>query len=137
MADTKEVFELLDADGDGRMNVEEFGRAIRAVGHAPTEKEVREMYACPDGMTFADFKAVVSGYKGSNSRSKTEELRESLQVFDQDNSGSIAEPELRFLLSNMGEILTDTEVDQILKDAPKNKDGEINLESLLKMLVSM
>mmetsp|Transcript_27001 Transcript_27001/g.37570 ORF Transcript_27001/g.37570 Transcript_27001/m.37570 type:complete len:137 (+) Transcript_27001:37-447(+) len=131
----EEVFELFDADADGKLTVEEFGRALRALGHAPTEKEVQGMADQP--MDYPEFKQKLSSYRAPNEAQLRSELKDSFEVFDRDNSGCIPEAEMRFLLSNMGEILSDTEVDQILKDAPKNKDGEVILEATMKMLLAM
>eukprot|EP00467_Chlorarachnion_reptans_P025181 CAMPEP_0114522810 /NCGR_PEP_ID=MMETSP0109-20121206/20945_1 /TAXON_ID=29199 /ORGANISM="Chlorarachnion reptans, Strain CCCM449" /LENGTH=136 /DNA_ID=CAMNT_0001704061 /DNA_START=71 /DNA_END=481 /DNA_ORIENTATION=- len=133
----QEVFELFDADADDKLSIEEFGRALRALGNAPTEKEVEELAAGRETISYNEFKSVLSSYTSPKDSSIKQELRESLSVFDRENSGNVPEAELRFVLSNMGEILSDTEVDQIIKDAPKNKDGEIPIESLLKMILSM
>jgi len=116
--------------------VEEFGRALRALGKVPTEKEVKQL-ATSETMTFEDFKQAAASYRSDGNSSMISELRDSFMVFDRENSGCIAEPELRFVLSNMGDVLTDTETDQILKDAPKNKHGEINIEAMIKMLMAM
>jgi Ca2+-binding EF-hand superfamily protein len=39
----QEAFAYFDRDRDGRINGEEFGRVLRAVGHAPTEAELAAM----------------------------------------------------------------------------------------------
>mmetsp|Transcript_2342 Transcript_2342/g.2918 ORF Transcript_2342/g.2918 Transcript_2342/m.2918 type:complete len:135 (-) Transcript_2342:76-480(-) len=131
----KDVFELFDADDDGKLSIEEFGRALRALGKAPTEKEIEKLADAP--IDFDEFKKKVSMYQGPSSGTARSELKDSLDVFDRENSGCIPEAELRFLLSNMGEILSDMETEQILKDAPKNKDGEIILDGMMKMLLAV
>eukprot|EP00954_Amorphochlora_amoebiformis_P022025 1350343-Amorphochlora_amoeboformis.AAC.1 len=136
MANAKEVFELFDADADGKLNVEELGRALRALGNTPTEKEVKGL-ATSESISYDEFKQIAASCKSPPDSQLVGELRDSFMVFDRENAGCIPEPEMRFVLSNMGEILSDTEVDQILKDAPKNKDGEIVFEAMIKMLLAM
>lgn len=128
---------MFDADADEKLSLEEFGRAMRAMGNAPSEKEIQGLVAGNESISYEEFKSALASYSSPKDSAIAQELRESLTVFDRENSGHIPEAEMRFVLSNMGEILSDTEVDQILKDAPKNKDGEIPIESFMKMIFAM
>ena len=49
-------------------------------------------------------------------------------VFDKDNKGSISPDQLRVVLSNLGENMTDEEIDDIVLEADTDGDGEIDLE---------
>ena len=49
-------------------------------------------------------------------------------VFDRDNNGFIDEQELRDVLSNLGERLTDSEVHEMMLEADVNGDGKIDYE---------
>ena len=47
-------------------------------------------------------------------------------LFDRDGDGYIDASELRYLLTTLGEKLTDAEVDEIIKDVDVDGDGRVN-----------
>ena len=55
-----------------------------------------------------------------------EELRAAFGVFDKDSSGKISAAELRHVMTNLGEKLTDEEVDEMVREADIDGDGEID-----------
>lgn len=50
------------------------------------------------------------------------------RVFDKDGNGLINAAELRHVMTNLGEKLTDQEVDEMMKDADIDGDGQLNYE---------
>ena len=57
-----------------------------------------------------------------------EEIREAFRVFDRENNGYIKSAELRFVLRNIGEQLTEEEIDELIQEADLDEDGTINYE---------
>lgn len=55
-----------------------------------------------------------------------EELRAAFAVFDKDQSGKISAAELRHVMTNLGEKLSDEEVDEMMREADVDGDGEID-----------
>ena len=53
------------------------------------------------------------------------------RVFDKDGNGLINAAELRHVMTNLGEKLTDQEVDEMMKDADIDGDGQLNYEGEL------
>jgi calmodulin len=51
-------------------------------------------------------------------------------VFDKDGNGFISAIELRHVMTNLGEKLTDEEVDEMIREADVDGDGQINYEEL-------
>ena len=49
-------------------------------------------------------------------------------VFDKDGNGFISAAELRHVMTNLGEKLTDEEVDEMIREADIDGDGQINYE---------
>merc|ERR1711918_308711 len=65
-----------------------------------------------------------------------EELIEAFKVFDRDGNGFISAAELRHVMTNLGEKLTDEEVDEMIREADVDGDGQINYEEFVKMMMS-
>ena len=57
-----------------------------------------------------------------------EEIREAFKVFDKDGNGFISAAELRHVMTNLGEKLTDEEVDEMIREADIDGDGQVNYE---------
>lgn len=55
------------------------------------------------------------------------------QVFDKDGNGFISAAELRHIMTNLGEKLTDEEVDEMIREADIDGDGQINYEEFVKV----
>jgi calmodulin len=57
-----------------------------------------------------------------------DEIKEAFKVFDKDGNGYISAAELRHVMTNLGEKLTDEEVDEMIREADIDGDGQINYE---------
>ena len=54
---------------------------------------------------------------------KTEELREAFKTFDADGDGCTTRSELRRVMIKFGQNLTDPELDAVMLEVDKNRDG--------------
>lgn len=59
-----------------------------------------------------------------------EELREAFRVFDKDGNSFISAAELRHVMTNLGEKLTDEEVNEMIREADIDGDGQVNYDGL-------
>ena len=53
------------------------------------------------------------------------------RVFDKNNDGLISSKELRHVMTNLGEKLSEEEVDDMIKEADLDGDGMVNYEGNL------
>ena len=65
-----------------------------------------------------------------------EGLLEAFRVFDKDGNGFISASELRHVMTNLGEKLTDEEVDEMIKEADIDGDGLVNYEEFVTMMTT-
>lgn len=55
-----------------------------------------------------------------------DDLTEAFKVFDKNGDGKIDPKELRHVMTNLGEKLTDDEVDEMIRAADEDGDGMVN-----------
>uniref|UniRef100_A0A8C8R6P1 EF-hand domain-containing protein n=1 Tax=Pelusios castaneus TaxID=367368 RepID=A0A8C8R6P1_9SAUR len=57
-----------------------------------------------------------------------EEIREAFRAFDKDRNDSVSMEEFRHVMTNISEKLTDDEVEEMIKEAHADSDGEVSYE---------
>ena len=77
-------------------------------------------------MDFPEFLALMA--RKMNTEDIEEEMKEAFRVFDKDGNGFISAAELRHVMVNLGERLTDDEVEEMITEADMAGDGQINYE---------
>lgn len=66
-----------------------------------------------------------------------EDILDAFRVFDKDGNGFISNVELRYILTNLGEKLMEGEdLDEMIREAECNEDGQINYEAFVKVIMS-
>ncbi|CAM2098704.1 calmodulin, striated muscle [Caretta caretta] len=139
IAEFKEAFSLFDKDGDGSITTGELGTVMRSLGQNPTEAKLQDMVGelDTDGSGTVDFPEFLSLMaRKMRDMDSEEEIREAFRVFDEDGIGYISAAELRHVMTNLGEKLTDEEVDEMIKEADADGNGQVNYEEFVRMMVS-
>jgi calmodulin len=108
------------ADGDGTITTKELGTVMRSLGQNPTEGELQDMVnevdANGDGtIDFPEFLTMMA--RKMRDTDSEEEIKEAFKVFDKDGNGCISAAELRHVMANLGEKLSDNEVDEMIREA--------------------
>ncbi|KAK3033925.1 hypothetical protein RJ639_034725 [Escallonia herrerae] len=144
IAEFKEAFNLFDKDGDGSITTKELGTVMRSLGQNPTEVELQDMINEVDAdqngtIDFPEFLNLMSRKMKVNYYTDTdseEELREAFKVFDKDQNGSISAAELHHVMTNLGEKLTDEEVNEMIREADLDGDGQVSYEEFVRMMLA-
>ena len=55
-----------------------------------------------------------------------EEITEAFRIFDKDSSGFISTAEFKHVMTNLGEKLTDDEIEEMMREADVDNDDRIN-----------
>ncbi|MBA0806514.1 hypothetical protein Gohar_005965 [Gossypium harknessii] len=139
IAEFKEAFSLFDKDGDGCITTKDLETVMRSLGQNPTEAElqgmINEVDADQNGtIDFPEFLNLIA--RKMKDTDSEEELKEAFKVFDKDQNGFISAAELRHVMTNLGEILTDEEVDEMIHEADTDGDGQVNYEEFVRMMVA-
>ncbi|ELK30923.1 Centrin-2 [Myotis davidii] len=133
----KEAFDLFDIDGSGTIDVKELKIAMRALGFEPKKEEVKKLIAEIDKegtgtISFEDFFAIMS--LKMSEKDEKEELLKAFKLFDDDATGSITLNNIKRVAKELGETLTDDELQEMLDEADRDGDGEINEDEFLRMM---
>ncbi|ETS64955.1 calmodulin [Moesziomyces aphidis] len=139
IAEFKEAFSLFDKDGDGTITTKELGTVMRSLGQNPTEAELQDMVNEVDAdgngtIDFPEFLTMMA--RKMKDTDSEEEIKEAFKVFDKDGNGFISAAELRHVMTNLGEKLSDNEVDEMIREADVDGDGQINYEEFVNMMLS-
>ncbi|XP_025115372.1 calmodulin-A-like isoform X2 [Pomacea canaliculata] len=139
IAELREAFRLFDKDGDGSISTEELGTVMRNLGQFPSVEELntmlKEIDIDGDGtFSFEEFVQVMANMGGLNENSaedEEEELRQAFRVFDKSGCGYITPSDLRAVLQNIGENLTEEEIDEMIAEVDIDGDGRIDFEEFI------
>ncbi|KAJ8322150.1 hypothetical protein KUTeg_000621 [Tegillarca granosa] len=128
----KKTFAKLDRNGDGRISVDELVKGARYLGINPTiddaEAMIQEIDANGNGVI--DYSEFVTVMKKQLLLLTQEEklMRDAFQKFDADKTGFISVENLRKVLGNGRDPLSNEEIDELFKEADVDGDGRINYE---------
>ncbi|XP_013771959.1 calmodulin-A-like isoform X1 [Limulus polyphemus] len=139
VAEFKEAFMLFDKDSDGRITATELGIVMKSLGQQPTEKELRNMVEMVDQdgngtIEFNEFLFMMS--KKMKESDREEELSEAFKVFDRNGDGFISSSELSHVMFNLGEKLTEDDIEDMIKEADLDGDGLVNYQEFVTILTS-
>ena len=65
-----------------------------------------------------------------------DELMGAFKIFDRDGNEEISAAELRHVLTNLGEKISDEEIEEMIREADNNRDGLINYEEFIRMMMA-
>ncbi|CAF4743070.1 unnamed protein product, partial [Rotaria sp. Silwood2] len=93
---------------------------VRSLGQNPTEAELQDMINEVDAdgngtIDFPEFLTLMA--RKMKDTDSEEEILEVFRIFDKDGSGFISAAEFRYVMTNLGETLTDEELDDMLREA--------------------
>ncbi|XP_069505045.1 centrin-2 isoform X2 [Ambystoma mexicanum] len=133
----REAFDLFDSDGAGAIDVKELKVAMRALGFEPKKEEIKKMISDIDKegtgkISFGDFMVVMT-QKMADKDSK-EEILKAFRLFDDDDTGKISFKNLKRVAKELGENLTDEELQEMIDEADRDGDGEVNEQEFLRIM---
>ncbi|TNJ28379.1 Centrin [Giardia muris] len=133
----REAFDLFDSDGSGKIDVKELKVAMRALGFEPKREELKRMIAEVDTsgtgtIDLNDFFRIMTAKMSE--RDSREEILKAFRLFDEDDTGRISFKNLKKVAKELGENLTDEEIQEMIDEADRDGDGEINEEEFLRIM---
>ncbi|CAF3964583.1 unnamed protein product, partial [Rotaria magnacalcarata] len=133
----REAFDLFDADGTGSIDVKELKVAMRALGFEPKKEEIKKMLGDiqkenASTIDFNDFLQLMSQRMAE--KDSKEEILKAFRLFDDDSTGRISFKNLKRVAKELGENLTEEELQEMIDEADRDGDGEINEQEFLRIM---
>lgn len=133
----REAFDLFDTDGSGTIDAKELKVAMRALGFEPKKEEIRKMIAeiDKDGSGTVDFDEFLDMMTiKMGERDSREEILKAFRLFDDDETGKISFRNLKRVAKELGETMTDEELQEMIDEADRDGDGEVSQEEFLRIM---
>ena len=131
-----QLFIFVDKQGNGTITSAEVGTVLRSLGSNPTEADLAKIVADINAnkggvIDFAGFMAIMDSRKGDVDTEL--EITEALNIFDKEGNGFVAASELKHILTNIGEKMSEEEVEEILRDCNVDGQGQLKISELVKL----
>eukprot|EP01065_Artemidia_motanka_P019426 TRINITY_DN2308_c0_g1_i1.p2 TRINITY_DN2308_c0_g1~~TRINITY_DN2308_c0_g1_i1.p2 ORF type:complete len:198 (+),score=72.93 TRINITY_DN2308_c0_g1_i1:88-594(+) len=134
----REAFELFDTDKNGLIDAHEMKVAMRALGFDVRKEEVLKLLEDDaegaQQITLHQFTDVMT--EKISERDPREEMQRAFQLFDDDNTGKITLKNLRRVARELGENMSDDELQAMIEEFDKDQDGEINEDEFVAIMAN-
>ncbi|XP_030374994.1 calmodulin [Scaptodrosophila lebanonensis] len=135
--DLTEAYNLFDQENTGMISVRQLWQCMKAVAHVPTDLEQTEILTDfdPDNtgeLTLSDFLAIMS--RRYRDMTPEDEVILAFKVFDKEGNGYISESEFRHIMTNLGDKMSEDDVEEIIRDADSDTEGNINYVAFVAMM---
>ena len=133
----KEAFDLFDTDGSGKIDAKELKVAMRALGFEPKKEEIKKMITEIDKtgtgvIEYQDFLELMTFKMGE--RDPVEEMRKAFRLFLDDDSERICLRHLKKVAKELGETMTEDELQEMIEEADRDGDGEISEDDFVRIM---
>ncbi|KAH8804344.1 hypothetical protein F5884DRAFT_822452 [Xylogone sp. PMI_703] len=133
ISEYKKVFSLFAS----HITIQELGAVMRSLGQNPSESELQDLLNEVDtgndgAIEFPEFIAMMA--RKTKEVDAEQEILEAFKVFDRDNNGFICATELRHVMAAIGEKLTDTDINEMIRATDKDGDGRISYEEFVHLM---
>jgi calmodulin len=131
------AFEVFDKDKDGKITTKEIGTILRNLGQNPSEKQLNEMISeiDQDGNGTIDFNEFIGLIiKKMKEPDLNDEMIDAFSIFDKDGNKFITSHEMRNVLRKI-KIISDDDIEELVKEADIDGDGQIDYEEFIRMVV--
>lgn len=132
----KDTFRKFDKDGSNSLSAVELGSVLKAVGRPYSPERIQEAMAIITGrpnsnsITFEEFATLL---ESDLTDDQDQRLLERFKLFDLDSSGYISLEELRICIRDLDALVTNAEVEKMLKRADTSADGQVSYEEFIEL----
>lgn len=135
----KNIFEKFDSNKDGYVNSSELANIIKSININVSDEELLEIIQeieleINGEINFENFLSIVK--RRENDIDTEEELLNAFKVFDKEGNGLINLNELKHIMLKVCNNISESEINEMLKEADTDMDGYINYEEFVRSILT-
>lgn len=133
-----EVFELFDSDNSGTVDRKQLKLMVRVLGYEPRKDQLaRMLIQCgvaqrATEIKYEEFYSLIAMIM--NEKDIQEEMMRAFNLFDVDGTGKISLDNLRSVAEQLGEKMSDTELQEMIREADMDNDGQVNATEFVRVM---
>ena len=133
----KEAFDLFDTDGSGAIDPKELKAAMQSLGFEAKNQTIFQMISDLDKnksgtIDFEEFLDMMTARMSD--KDTREDIAKVFRLIDDDNTGTITLRNLRRVARELGETMTDEELQEMIDRADSNGDGAVTLDDFFNIM---
>ncbi|THD28937.1 Calcium-binding protein [Fasciola hepatica] len=135
----KDVFKRYDKRGQDKISTTDLGPAFRALNLKVKPDTLKEWadQVDDDATGFIDFNGFLICFGKSLQEEQDErDLRDAFRVLDKNKRGEIDVEDLRWILKELGDDLTEEEIDDMIRDTDTDGSGFVDFDEFYKLMTS-
>ena len=146
-AEIEKMIADIDTDGNGTIDFSEFldmmtAKMVRPPERVPALPRQSSLCRCrglprarsPSLASFAALHCRPPSLPSQSEKDSREEILKAFRLFDDDETGKISFKNLKRVAKELGESMTDDELAEMIEEADRDGDGEINEEEFLRIM---
>ncbi len=141
ICELREAFNIFDIESDGSIEISQLKILMNTLKIYPNEKELEQIIAeaDPDNSNqiyFNQFLKIIGKRRKSKKNDEIKYLKKLFKYLDRNNNGLISIREIRYIVVNSNENISEKDIEFLMKEADTDGDGYISLEEFLTVMKS-
>jgi len=139
VAASKNAFKSFDKKGEDKIKVGDIEPAMKKLGHniKPDWLEKIEHTIDAEGTGYIQFDEFANIVRKKVQDDEDErELKEMFRILDKEKRGEVNTNELRWILKNLGDDLTEADIDDMIADVDTDGSGWVDYNEFSKLMMS-
>ena len=156
----REAFHLFDKNQDGTITTKDLGNVLKAIGQNPSDEETQQLmervrsnwtetwirvlnWCCfqfdTDGtgsIDFPEFLALIAKIQ-KDALDDRDEVKDAICAFDKEGLGYLKRDQVEKIIREIGEPMTDVEMNQMLDSMVYSSDGRIDIDAFVDIIFNV